>query len=39
MNRAPGTLSLTVTGSAISLPADPARRFSEVLRQGPGPRG
>jgi len=39
MNRALGTLDLTVNGRAVSLPADPARRLSEVLREGLGLRG
>lgn len=39
MNRATGTISLTVNGDPVTLPADPSRRLSEVLREGLGLRG
>ncbi len=39
MNRPVGTMTLTVNGSEVSLPADPARRLSEVLREQLGLRG
>ncbi|WP_317056035.1 molybdopterin-dependent oxidoreductase [Roseovarius rhodophyticola] len=39
MNRPVDTMTLTVNGQAHSLPADPARRLSEVLRDGLGLRG
>ncbi len=39
MNRPVETMNLTVNGQAHSLPADPARRLSEVLRDGLGLRG
>ncbi|WP_338550039.1 molybdopterin-dependent oxidoreductase [Roseovarius phycicola] len=39
MNRPLDTMTLTVNGQAYSLPADPARRLSEVLRDGLGLRG
>ena len=39
MNRATGTLSLMVNGQPVTLPADPSRRLSEVLREGLGLRG
>ncbi|WP_135502388.1 molybdopterin-dependent oxidoreductase [Roseovarius aestuariivivens] len=39
MNRPLETLSLSVNGNQVSLPADPARRLSEVLRDGLGLRG
>ena len=39
MNRATATISLTVNGDPVTLPADPSRRLSEVLREGLGLRG
>ena len=39
MNRPVETMSFTVNGATFSLPADPARRLSEVLREGLGLRG
>ena len=39
MNRPLETLSLTLNGALISLPADPARRLSEILREQLGLRG
>ncbi|MCR9112194.1 MAG: molybdopterin-dependent oxidoreductase, partial [Rhodobacteraceae bacterium] len=39
MNRPVETMSVTVNGATFSLPADPARRLSEVLREGLGLRG
>ena len=39
MNPPLDTMTLTVNGQARSLPADPARRLSEVLREGLGLRG
>ena len=39
MNRPMDTCTLTVNGQRHVLPADPARRLSEVLREGLGQRG
>ena len=39
MNRATGTISLSINGNPLTLPADPSRRLSEVLREGLGLRG
>ena len=39
MNRPLETINLTVNGNAVTLPADPARRVSDVLREGLGLRG
>jgi len=39
MNRATATTSFTVNGEPVTLPADPSRRLSEVLREGLGLRG
>jgi len=39
MNRAVDSVSLTVNGIVHSLPADPARRLSEILRDGLGLQG
>ncbi len=39
MNRTLDMVDLTVNGQKVKLPADPARRLSEVLREGLGLRG
>ena len=36
MNRVTGTISLAVNGNPLTLPADPSRRLSEVLRDVAG---